>query len=325
MKKFLKYLGYSLGVVLITVAALLSYVKIALPDVGAAPDMKVDVSAAKLERGKYLANHVMLCMDCHSTRDWNQFSGPLVPGSEGKGGELFDQKLGCPGKYIAPNITPYNLQHWSDGELFRSITEGVTKDGRALFPIMPYHLFGQLDRNDIEAVIAYIRNLKPIESVQETSSSDFPMNFIINTMPEKATLSKMPPKSDTLNYGKYMITASGCMDCHTKQEQGKFVGQLYAGGFEIKLPDGSVVRSANLTPDKESGIGNWSKNYFIKRFKMYADSAYVNPVVKPGDFQTIMPWTMYAGMDTVDLAAIYKYLKHLDPVYHVVEKFTPVN
>lgn len=323
MKKVLKLLGYGLVAVVLIVAGLLIYVKTMLPNVGAAPELQIEITPDKIERGKYLANHVMLCMDCHSTRDWNSYSGPMVSGTEGKGFEIFDQTLGFPGRYIAPNITPYNLKNWSDGEIFRAITSGVSKDGRALFSIMPHHNYGQLDRNDIESVIAYIRTLNPIESVTERSGSDFPMNFIINTIPKKPSFTQIPQQSDKLNYGKYMITASGCMDCHTKQDKGKFVGELYAGGFEFRDADGSVVRSSNLTPDKTTGLGNWTTEQFINRFKMYADSSYVNPKVNRGDFQTPMPWTMYSGMTNDDLEAIFIYLQSLAPVNNPVEKFTP--
>ncbi|MCC6599410.1 MAG: c-type cytochrome, partial [Crocinitomicaceae bacterium] len=177
-------------------------------------------------------------------------------------------------------------------------------------------------KTDIESVIAYVRELAPIESENEISHSDFPMNFIINTIPKKASFSTIPPKSDKINYGKYMITASGCMDCHTKQDKGKFVGEPYSGGFEFKLPDGSIVRSANLTPDKTTGLGNWTREQFINQFKIHIDSSYVNPPVNPGDFQTTMPWTMYAGMDTLDLESIYNYLQSLSPVSNKVEKFS---
>jgi hypothetical protein len=323
MKKLLKILGYGLMAVLIIIIGLLTYVKTMLPNVGSAPELKVEITTEKIERGKYLTNNVMLCMDCHSTRDWSLFSAPMITGTEGKGGETFDQKLGFPGKYIAPNITPFHLKNWTDGEIFRAVTAGVSKDNRALFPIMPHHLYGQLDKNDIEAVIAYIRSLKSIEYKTEISSSDFPMNFIINTIPKKPAFSKIPQQSDKINYGNYMVTASGCMDCHTKQDKGKFVGELYAGGFEFNLQDGSVVRSANLTPDKATGLGNWTSEQFINRFKMYADSSYVNPKVTPGEFQTTMPWTMYSGMNKADLEAIFAYLQSLTPVTNQVEKFTP--
>lgn len=323
MRKLLKILGYCLLGVIILVTVFLIYIKTMLPDVGPAPELKVDITKEKIERGSYLANHVMLCLACHSTRDWSLYSGPVIVGTEGKGGEVFDQKIGFPGKYIAPNITPFHLQSWTDGEIFRAVTSGVSKDNRALFPIMPHHLYGQLDENDIKAVIVYIRSLKPIENITEISSSDFPMNFIINTIPKKPTFSKIPSKSDKINYGKYMITAAACIDCHTKQEKGKFVGELYSGGSEFKFPDGSIVRSANLTSDKTTGLGNWTSDQFVNRFKMYADSFYVIPKINTGNFQTVMPWTMYSGMDEADLEAIFAYLQSLPPVENKVVKFTP--
>ncbi len=325
MKKIFKYIGIILGIIALAIIGILTYLKFALPNVGNAPELKIEVTPAKLERGNYLANHVMLCMDCHSTRNWSLFSGPMTAGTEGKGGEIFDQKLGFPGIYIAPNITPFHLQNWTDGEIFRAITSGVSKDGRALFPIMPHHLYGQIDKTDIEAVITYIRSLKPIENKTAISSSDFPMNFIINTIPKKPNFSKIPEQSNQINYGKYMITAAGCLDCHTKQENGKFVGDHYAVGFAFKLQDGSIVRSANLTPDKETGLGNWTADQFVSRFKMYADSAFIIPKVAAGEFQTTMPWTMYAGMSEQDLNAIYKYLQSLPPTKNQVEKYTPKN
>ncbi|MCC7301022.1 MAG: c-type cytochrome [Bacteroidia bacterium] len=323
MKRIFKITGYAIVTIIFIVAGLVSYVKYALPDVGPAPELKVEISDERTARGHYLANHVMLCMDCHSTRDWNVFSGPMVAGTEGKGGEKFDQTLGFPGKYIAPNITPFSLKEWTDGEIFRAVTAGVSKDGRALFSVMPHHNYGKLDSNDILAVISYIRTLEPIQNETESPVSDFPMNFIINTIPQKPAFNTVPPSSDRINYGKYMITAAGCGDCHTKQEKGKFVGEMYAGGFEFKLPDGSVVISSNITPDPETGIGKWTSEQFVKRFKSYADSGYVHPRVNAGDFQTVMPWTMYAGMSETDLAAVFSFLQSLQPVKNEVVKFTP--
>lgn len=324
MKKLLKVLKYLIAIVIIVVALLLFYVKIFLPSVGKVPEISVNKSVTNIERGKYLANHVTVCMDCHSTRDWSIFSGPPIAGTEGKGGETFDQQLGFPGKFVANNITPYHLSSWTDGEIFRAITTGVSKNGRALFPIMPYHNFGKLDKKDIEAIIAYIRSIPPIEHETTTSSADFPMNFIINTMPQKANFTTIPNKLDYINYGQYVTNAAGCQNCHTKQEKGKFVGEPFAGGFEFKFPDGAIVRSYNITPDKATGIGTWSKEQFITTFKMYADSTYVPKKVKQGEFQTPMPWTMYAGMTKEDLAAIYDYLHSLKAVNNKVEIFNAV-
>lgn len=322
LKKVIKVVGIGLIVVVAGLGITITYIKMALPNVGEAPKLVVESSPKLVARGEYLANHVMVCMDCHGTRDWSKFSGPMLKGHEGIGGEVFDQKFGFPGRFTSKNITPANLSSWSDGELFKCITTGVNKDDKALFPIMPYKNYGQLDEEDINAVIAYLRTLPAQESKIEASKADFPFNIILNTIPVKAALQKRPAPSDPIAYGKYMITAAGCMECHTKQEKGTVVGELGAGGFEFSMGNGKVVRSANITPH-ETGLAEWSREAFINRFKMYADSSYVHPTVDlaKGEFQTVMPWTMYAGMTTDDLGAIYDYLRTIKPVSSKITRF----
>lgn len=324
MKKVITYSLFSFGAIGAILLGIITYVKVALPSVGPAPDITVEHTPERVARGQYLATSVMVCVDCHSTRDWSLFSGPPKPGTLGMGGEVFDQKLGFPGKFVAKNITPYSLSSWTDGEIFRAITSGVSKDGSALFPIMPHHNFGQLDKEDIYAVITYLRNLPPIENKTEVSVADFPMNLIINTIPQQATLGKRPDPADTIAYGKYLVTAASCNDCHTRQEKGKFVGEPFAGGFEFQFPDGSILTSPNITPHA-TGIGSWSQEQFVERFKQYTDSGFVLPRVQPGGFQTVMPWSMYAGITERDLAAMYQYLRTLKPQNNVVERFKPAS
>ena len=93
-------------------------------------------------------------------------------------GDLFDQKYGFPGTYYAKNITPTGLSRYTDGELFRVITTGVNKEGKAIFPVMPFRYYGQMDEEDIKSIIAYIRTLKPIKNDVPKSSSDFPMHRV---------------------------------------------------------------------------------------------------------------------------------------------------
>ncbi|HRH03948.1 MAG TPA: c-type cytochrome [Bacteroidia bacterium] len=320
MKKVLLILVIALVAI---IGGLLSYVKLLLPDVGPAPDIQVEITPARLKRGEYLANAVCVCMDCHSKRDWTKFSGPPVEGTFGQGGEVFNQDFGFPGSFISKNITPAGIKDWSDGEIFRTITTGVNKYGKALFPIMPYMHYGQMDQEDLYSIIAYIRSLRPIEKANEESKPDFPMNFILNTIPSKQEMTKLPSPADKLAYGKYMWNASGCTECHTKQEKGKQVpGMEMAGGFEFNLGPMGIVRSTNLTPDVETGIGSWTEQNFLDRFHVYSDSAYVPHTVEKGAMQTVMPWVMYAKMTDEDLSAIFAYLKTLPPVKNQVEKFT---
>ena len=308
--KILRILAIIGLLLIIVIAAGLTYLKTALPNVGPAPSMAVEGTAEQIERGAYLAHHVMVCMDCHSKRDWSKFSGPLADGTLGMGGEVFDQTIGFPGRYVASNITPFNLADWTDGEIFRAITAGVGKDGRALFPVMPHPNYGQLDPEDIKSVIAYLRTLEPIELETESSVSDFPMNFIINTIPRNASLDLRQDKNDLVAHGQYLITAAACYDCHTRQERGQYIGNPYAGGMEFPLPNGTSVTSTNITPHA-NGLGNWTAEQFLQRFRVYTDSSFVFPEVGDGDPQTIMPWSMYAGMSDRDLKSIFAYLQTL--------------
>jgi hypothetical protein len=323
MKKLLKILAIIVVIVVAVAGAAISYVKLALPDVGEAPPLKIEGTAEQVERGRYLANTVTICMDCHSTRDWTKFSGPITPGTYGKGGERFDHSVGFPGVYISKNITPTGISRYSDGELYRVITTGVSKEGRAMFPVMPYRHYGKMDDEDIFSIIAYLRTLDPIESTVEDSQSDFPMSVILNTIPEKGNPTKRPDPSDQIAYGGYMVNAAACIECHTQVDKGQIIEDLAFGGArEFAFPDGSILRSANITPDEETGIGKWTEETFMARFRMYTDSAYVLPSVKPGEFNTIMPWTMYAKMKDEDLKAIFAYLKSLKPLSNKVVKYS---
>lgn len=322
MKKrvWLKVLGWMTGLLVLFIIGVVLYLRFVLPSIPL-KDITVRSTPDRIARGEYLAKHVMVCMDCHSVRAWDQFSGPMVSGTLGSGGEIFDQKMGFPGSFSSPNITPFALKNWSDAELYRVITSGVAKNGKALFPIMPYLYYGRLDIEDIVSVIAYLRTIPVIESHPPVSDASFPMSIIVNTFPKKPALTVRPGKEDTLNYGKYLVTAAGCVECHTPAKHGQIDKELaFTGGREFQMHDGTLLLSSNITPDPETGIGNMSKDAFINRFKAYDPTTNSPGVLQKGDLQTIMPWTMYAGMEISDLSAIYKYLHSLQAVRNLVTK-----
>lgn len=325
MKKFLKVAAYILGGVAVLVTAFLIYFNSAFPKVDPPSNEKVEITPARLERGKYLAHHVSICMDCHSVRDWSKFSGPLTPGTLGKGGEKFDESIGgIPGVLYAKNITPAGISRYTDGELMRVITNGVTKEGKALFPLMPYLSYNLLTKEDLYSIVAYIRSLAPIKNDVPEGSLNFPLNFIVKTIPPKSyNPSPEPNKNNPVEYGKYLVSVAGCFDCHTQMVKGDYIMEkAFAGGMEFPFP-GGVVRSANITPEPISGIGAWTKDEFVKRLKSMNPEKY--PPMETGlkDFNTIMPWTMYSGMNDEDLGAIYEFLRTVKPVKNAVVKFTP--
>jgi hypothetical protein len=178
-----------------------------------------------------------------------------------------------------------------------------------------------MDPSDVMAIIAYLRTLPAIKNDVPDSQPSFPFSLIMRTIPKPAEPEVRPTPDDTLNYGRYMTMIAGCGDCHTPSEKGKpIAGMEFAGGQEYEMPAGTL-RSSNITPDN-TGIGTWSEEQFVLRFKMY-DNPNMTPIkVDPDAFNTIMPWTMYSGMEIRDLKAIYKYLSTRAPIENEVETFT---
>jgi len=325
MKTLFKVLFGLFALLVLVAFGGITYITQTKPDIAAPADLKVASSPEIIGRGEYLANHVTVCMDCHSARDWSLFSGPLMPSSLGKGGEKFDQSMGLPGSFVSHNITPFNLKSWSDGEIYRAITSGVGGDNHPIFPIMPYLNYGTMDSEDIHAIIAYLRSLPEQISTPEASKGDFPVNVIMHTMPQPAKPTKRPDPSDTLAYGAYMINAAACGECHTKAERGQKVGLPFAGGFVFQFPNGAIVRSANITPH-DNALGKWTKEMFIARFKGVDPAGGYVPAkvdMDKAELQTVMPWTMYAGMSEQDLGAIYDYLRTVPAVADLPEKWSP--
>ena len=297
-----------LGVLVLSTAWFFFRFTVLLPRDIPVPDIVLPTAAAEIERGRYLARHVAVCMDCHSTRNWAYFAGPITPGTLGKGGEVFDESTGLPGLIISKNITPNALGDWSDGEVFRATTGGLQKDGDALFPLMPYDAYRTMDGRDILAIIAYLRTLDPIDNDVPDHRLDFPLSLIVNSIPRAAEL-KTVNRDDPVEYGEYLSQLAGCTWCHTpiNATQQPIPEQLLAGGHEFAMGD-YVVRAANISPDAETGIGNWTLEQFIARFRRYQGEAGRTIPLGDDGRNTLMSWTMYADMTDADLGAIYAFL-----------------
>ncbi|MEE9167476.1 MAG: c-type cytochrome [Candidatus Neomarinimicrobiota bacterium] len=308
-----KKIGFA-GLLVLTGCATLIPLKVGPPI-----DITVEITPERGAKGEYLVNNVTHCLHCHSELDQNYYSFPPVPGTEGAGGFVIEEAFGM---VQVPNITPHALGDWTDGELIQAITEGVNRERKPLFPIMPYDRLRYLDREDLSCIVAYIRTLKPIKNaVSGKKKLKFPLQYIERTFPHPYDPLTRPDPSDVVAYGKYMTIISNCEVCHTPTDKmGRPLEGMYmAGGQEFLLPGGSVILTANVTPDQETGIGNRSKENFIGLFK-----AFQTPVEVPEDKKhenTLMPWFAYTNMTEEDLGAIYEYLMTLEPVNNSVVKY----
>jgi mono/diheme cytochrome c family protein len=302
------------------------YIRYTLPKITPVPEIVIDhQNSVLLKRGEYLAEHVSLCVDCHSPRNVNYFSWPFIESQKGAGGPFLSQKLGYtfPGESFTPNITPAKLGGWSDGELYRLLTTGIDNNGNTINHAMPFQNFSHLDPSDAKAIIAYIRTLPVIKN---TPAGITRINFFHSLYNRTISRDVKPIYLNSLktaiDSGHYLVTIASCNDCHTPKKWLEIndTNRLLSGGLEFPLPTGGFVHSANLTPD-ESGLAGWTEAGFVKKFKSYKDSGAIYKV-SPNSFNSLMPWSGYDAMTEKDLKAIYAYLKSIRPVYNPVVVFT---
>lgn len=109
----------------------------------------------KIKNGFYLVT-IAHCMECHTPFG---AKGKDFVGDLGKGGMEFP---GPWGKSVSANITPSNLKGlgaWTDEEIKRAITQGVSKDGHKLKPPMGYPFYARMKPEDVDAMVAYLRTV----------------------------------------------------------------------------------------------------------------------------------------------------------------------
>jgi len=312
-----------IGLLALAIGGVGLYYSAFLPKQRPAPDIEVELTPELIERGRYLTVNVLQCIDCHSERDWNYYGGPPVP-PIGAGRSCMDKNTMAagvnagqetfPGRLCIRNITPdpdTGLGNWTDGEIIRAVREGVSHDGEGLFPIMPYFIYRNVSDEDMMAVVAYLRSMEPVKSVWPERTVDFPLSRLIQMWPEPLQAPVVAPDPlDRMAYGEYLAVISRCEFCHTPKDPSSmqgFEGRRFAGGMPFFL-NGKTMYTMNLTPH-ESGLGAWTKEQFVQRFKMYAEPRQVSP-----QDNTMMNWNAFSGMTDEDLGMLYDFFMTLPPV-----------
>jgi mono/diheme cytochrome c family protein len=313
-----------LAIAIVVPAGGLAYLYLRKPATAPPSGIKVAMTPERIARGQYLFEVVADCDGCHSQRDFTRIAGPVVPAGRGRGVNMSELVAELPGMVVARNITPdteTGLGAWTDGEKIRAIREGIGRDGRALFPMMPYGGFRRMSDEDVESVVAYMNTLTPVRYPLPVTKLDFPLPLMIKSAPQPAGTVPPPDRSDRLKYGEYLVTVAGCGGCHTPAERGApIAGKEFAGGEKFAAPAYGTVYSANITPDRETGIGKWDEEFFVKKFYDYREYAEHGPpaMTNPEQF-TVMPWLTLCRLSREDLGAIYTYLMTLKPVRNAVE------
>jgi len=156
------------------------------------------------------------------------------------------------------------------------------------------------------------------------------------------------PAQSPVERGKYLVTVGGCNDCHTPKKMGPngseadMTRELSGNPQTEKLaavPPGLIAPdkwltivnnhlgawagpwgvsfAANLTSDKETGLGSWSQEMFVNAIRTGKHQGTGRPILPP------MPWYWYRNMTDDDLKAVFAYLQSLPPIKNVVPEPLP--
>lgn len=274
-------------------------------------------TSARVERGRYLVEGPMHCFACHSEANWEKDGFPL-PGKKGAGQSVFPDYT-LPFKLVVPNITPEEetgAGKWTDAQIARALRQGIGHDGRTLVPVMPYVFFRNLSDEDLAAVIAYLRSVRPVHNPLPKRQLPPPVEQVLQPLAAMAEPVPGPDPRDPVKRGDYLVKLANCRGCHSPinpQTLEFLPGLELAGGQLLKGPWGEVS-SANITPDA-SGISYYDEAMFLK-------------VIRTGHvgarkLNQIMLWRYFRRMTDDDLKAIFAYLRTVKPIAHRVDNTEP--
>lgn len=319
MKKLLKILGILILIIIVIVGGFAAFIAIrGIPKYEVnVPDIpKVEITPERVARGEKIAS--MLCRGCHFSSETGKLSGMEITDAPAFG------------KLYSRNITQdpeVGIGKWTDAELIYFIRTGIhpREDGRYVPPYMAK--LPHLSDEDMRSIIAYLRSnmpeVQPSKVELPPTEPSFLTKFLCTIafkpfpFPEKEI-----PNPDTTNaveWGKYIaLYQIECYSCHSASfetddffEPEKSVG-FFGGGNKLTAKDGkTIITSMNLTPDEETGIGNWTEEQF--------SNAVRNGIVANGPALRY-PMEPFVRLTDSEIHAIYTYLRSVPKIKNKVER-----
>ena len=136
-----------------------------------------------------------------------------------------------------------------------------------------------------------------------------------------SALAVLPARADDAQIarGKYLVIVAGCSDCHTP---GALLGapdmKRYLGGSDVgfAIPGQGVFVGENLTPDKETGLGDWTSGQIIAAIR-------AGKTPEGRDLSPVMPYAAFSRLTDADAEAIAAFLKSVPAVSNKVKSFGP--
>jgi mono/diheme cytochrome c family protein len=312
MKRFAKWGGIVLGVIVLAATGLVGWVQVTwsadhpdtpLPAIAATDDPET------IARGEYIVQAVAHCSTCHQPAEYTD-ARRLVPGAPLEGG--YTILAGPFGTFTAANITPHadGIGGMTDGEIARVVRHGVNRSGR-LSPVM--HLaVGPMSDEDLTAVVSWLRAQEPVAGRRVDSKFGILGKALAGRFEPRmdAAPAHVPAGGISVERGRYLADGPAmCAGCHTPTDpMAGFAptGPAYSGGVPEAdaVNAGFEITAPNLTPDPRTGhIARWTEDQFVARF---ASGRVIDG--------SIMPWEAFGLMTEEDVRSIYRYLRTIAPV-----------
>ena len=219
---------------------------------GPSPDTQ---DFGQIERGRYLAT-LADCAACHTAKGGQPFAG----------GRPIETPFGV---ILSPNITPdeeTGIGRWSDDDFVRLLQEGIGRDGKHIYPAMPYVYTTHATRADDLAIRAWFATIPAVHNKVVANQLPFPLDIRASLIAWNAffftpgTFKPDAAKSTEWNRGAYLVTGlEHCAACHTAKN--------IAGGDDIAhYLQGGVLQgwyAPNITNDLRRGLGKWTEGDVI--------------------------------------------------------------
>lgn len=255
----------------------------------------------QIKRGEYLTRAAD-CLVCHT-----------APGGKAYAGG-FQFKLPF-GSIYGTNITAdkeTGIGNWTDEQFVQAVREGIGPQGN-LYPAMPYTSYTAMSRDDVLAIKAYLFSLPPVKQANRINDLSFPFNqrwgmkFWNLAFFNNQRFTPNTEQDEQWNRGAYLATALGhCAECHTPRS-------IAFNLKQSKNLSGEVVQgwfAGNITPDKETGIGNWSAeqlSQFLAKGHAPGRSSASGPMAEVVENSTQF-------LTPEDNKALVYYLRNIKPV-----------
>lgn len=274
----------------------------------------VEITTERVQKGAKIS--AMLCQHCHLDAEGKSLSGKHM---------VEIPEFGVINSKNITNDPVYGIGKWTDSQLIYFIRTGIhPMTGQYVPPYMPKLI--HISDEDLNSIVAYLRSDRPevqgVKTELPESEPSFLTKFLSFVAFQPFEYPKEPiPQPDTTNiveWGKYLtLYQLECYACHSKSfetinmlEPEKSEG-FFGGGNSIGTADGSKIKSLNITPDEETGIGKWTEEEFMQAVRYGIVPK--GPALRP-------PMSPFVQLTDNELKAIYAYMRTVPKIKNQVDR-----